>query len=141
MRLRVLSDPGGHCAHFVPGSEYAGRVWLPVVGPARWTAWQVLARNAAIHSGGWTTSLEELSALVGLGSPQGNQAGIARAIRRLERFRIVRWVRDDMLVVRCSLPFITAAQLERLPAVVQAVHHQLHDRHRVFCPSRAPRAS
>lgn len=139
--LRVLADPGGHCAHFVPGSEYAGRVWLPVVGPASWTTWQVLARNATLHPGGWTTSLDELSALVGLGSPQGNQSGIARALRRLDRFRIVRPLGDARLVVRCSLPFVTPAQLERLPAVVQAVHHQLHDRHTAFCPGRTPPAS
>jgi hypothetical protein len=137
----VLADPGGRCAHFVPGSEYAGRVWLPIVGPASWTTRQVLARNATLHPGGWTSSLEELSALVGLGSPQGNQSGIARALRRLDRFRIVRALGDARLVVRCSLPFVTPAQLERLPAVVQAVHHQLHDRHIAFCPGRRPPAS
>jgi len=126
--LRVLADPGRHGARFGPGSEYASRVWLPVVGPASWTTWQVLARNAELHPAGWSTSLEELSALVGLGSPHGNQSGIGRALRRLERFTIVRQLTDDRLAVRCRLGFVSPAQLERLPAVVQAAHRQLHDR-------------
>jgi hypothetical protein len=126
--LRVLADPTP-VGHFPPGSEYASRVWLPVVGPASWTTWQVLVRNAELHPAGWTTSLEELSALVGLGSSKGNQSGIARALRRLDRFGIVRPVAVDRLVVRRQLPYISPGQLDRLPAVVQAVHQRLHDSH------------
>jgi hypothetical protein len=62
-------------------------------------------------------------------------------LRRLDRFRVVRALGDARLVVRCSLPFVTPAQLERLPAVVQLVHHQLHDRHIAVCPGRTPPAS
>lgn len=138
--LRVLADPGP-AGHFAPGSEYAARVWLPVIGPASWTTWQVLVRNATIHPAGWTTSLEELSALVGLGSPRGNQSGIARALRRLDRFGVVRSAAADRLVVRRRLPYISAGQLERLPAVVQAAHQRLHDSHAAGTPKRPAAAT
>jgi len=125
--VRVLADPHTNGA-FSPGSEYASTVWLPVVGPASWLTWRVMARGACVHEAGWTTSLEELSAVVGLGSPRGNQSGIARALRRLHRFSIVREVGSGVFVVRCRLPFVSPGQLERLHPVVQGAHHRLHER-------------
>ena len=124
--LRVLADSLTH-GSFGPGSEYASAVWLPVIGPASWLTWRVMVRGAGLHEAGWTTSLEELSAVVGLGSPRGNQSGIARALRRLHRFAIVREVGTDLLVVRCRLPFISPGQLDRVHPVIQLAHHRLHE--------------
>lgn len=124
--LRVLADPLAR-GLFGPGSEYAARVWLPVVGPASWLTWRAMVRGASIHDAGWTTSFEELSALVGLGSPRGNQSGVARALRRLHRFAMVREVGTDVIVVRCRLPLVSPSQLERLHPVVQGVHQRLHE--------------
>jgi hypothetical protein len=125
--LRVLAAPGHH-GQFGPTSAYAEAVWLPVIGPASWHTWRVLARGALLHEAGWTTSLEELSAKVGLGSPHGNQSGIARAMRRLSRFGIVRDVGADVVVVRCHLGFVSPGQLDRLPPVIRAVHYRFHDK-------------
>lgn len=125
--IRVLAAPCNEDGRFGPDSEYAASVWLPVIGPASWLIWRSLAHGALAHPAGWTTSLEELAALVGLGSPRGSQSGIARALRRLARFGIVRGP-NGLLVVRCRLPFISPGQLARLHPAVQATHRRLHDR-------------
>jgi hypothetical protein len=102
-------------------------VWLPVIGPAAWVAWRVLARGALKHQAGWTTSLEEVSSRLGLGSPRGAQSGIARTLRRLERFGIVRTITGDVLVVRCQLGFVSQRQLQRLSPIIQVAHDRSHD--------------
>ncbi|MGH9242721.1 MAG: hypothetical protein ACRD29_00025 [Acidimicrobiales bacterium] len=132
---RVLAAPGGDSARFGPDSDYGAQVWLAVIGPSSWTLWQRLARGAMLHPAGWTTSLEELAGVLGLGSPRGTQAGIARALRRLDRFGIAREVHDGLLVVRCRLPFVSPGQLQRLHPAVQAVHHRLRDRCLAPCVS------
>lgn len=131
--LRVLPDPAAMGGRFDPGSEYANRIWLPTIGPASWTLWRQLARGATLHTAGWTTSIEDLAAYAGLGSPHGNQSGVARALRRLTRFGITRHAGSDVVIVRCRLPFITPGQLDRLPPIIQDIHRDLLDR------SHAPR--
>jgi hypothetical protein len=125
--LRVLAAPDSRCGRFCPDSDYGTSVWLAVIGPASWATWRALARGATAHPAGWTTSLEELAARAGLGSPRGTQSGVARALRRLGRFGIVRGT-AGLLVVHCRLGFISPGQLARLHPVVAAAHRRHHDR-------------
>jgi hypothetical protein len=111
---------------FGPDDAYVEAVWLPVLGPASFTVWRRLAHDAA-DAPGLDTSLERLAATVGLGSARGTQSGIARALRRLERFGLVRRSGDNLLVVRCRLPFASTHQLERLDPSIRAIHHAFHD--------------
>jgi hypothetical protein len=127
--LRVLAAPCGEGAHFGPDSHYGWAVWLPVIGPASWLLWRALVQGATVHPAGWTTSIDELAAVLGLGSPSGNQSGIARALRRLDRFGIIRDAGTGVIVVRCRLSFVTGPQFDRLPAIVQATHRRLHARY------------
>ena len=112
---------------FGPDDAYVEAVWLPVLGPASFVVWRRLARDAASTSG-FDTSLERLAAAAGLGSARGTQSCIARALRRLERFGLVRRCADNLLVVRCRLPFATGHQLERLDPAIRALHRAFHDR-------------
>lgn len=107
-----------------PSANYAHAVWLPVLGPASFLLWQYLAR-AAIHQPRSATTREHLAAALGLGSPHGAQAPVNRALRQLERFELVRWAGPDALEVRCRLPDVPAAHLERLHPDVQALHRRL----------------
>jgi hypothetical protein len=128
IRVVALAGRSG-LAHgrFGPDDAYVEAVWLPVLGPASFVVWHRLARQAAPTSG-IETSLEALAAATGLGSARGTQSGVARALRRLERFGLLRRSGDDLLVVRCRLPFVSGRQLERLHPCVRAAHHAFHQR-------------
>lgn len=106
---------------------YVEAVWLPVLGPASFVVWRRLARDAA-STPGFDTSLERLAAAAGLGSSRGSQSGIARALRRLERFGLLGPAGDNLVVVRCRLPFASAYQLGRLDPSIRAIHRAFHDR-------------
>ena len=122
--IRVMPDAFRGGLHDTM-STYATAVWLPVLGPAAWAAWRTLAHGIRRHPTGWSTSTEQLAAMLGLGSTAGNQCAIARALRRLERFAVTRRLGDDMLIVRCRLPNVTTEQLARLHPDVQIAHRQL----------------
>ena len=127
--LRVVPLAGrAGLAHgrFGVDDAYVEAVWLPVLGPASFVVWRRLARDA-VSMPGFDTSLERLAAAAGLGSARGTQSGIARALRRLERFGLLRRAGDNLLVVRCRLPFASAYQLERLDPAIRALHRAVHD--------------
>jgi hypothetical protein len=127
IRVVPLAGQAG-LAHgrFGVDDAYVEAVWLPVLGPASFVVWRRLARDAASTPG--YTSLERLAAAAGLGSSRGSQSGIARALRRLERFGLLRPAGDNLVVVRCRLPFASAYQLERLDPSIRAIHRAFHDR-------------
>lgn len=110
---------------FGPTTTYVEAVWLPVIGPASFLLWRRLAYELERTAQGLTTSLAEMSAAIGLGSPRGNQAGIARSLRRLQRFGLAWRPVESVLVVRCSLPVVSAAQVARLHPTVQRRHREL----------------
>ena len=105
---------------------YVDAVWLPVLGPAAYVVWRHLARlvDRSAHT---TTSLQELAAATGLGPPQGRQSPFNRTLRRLDRFNVVE-IRDECLVVRPALPFVTGRQLARLDPAIQALDRLYRDR-------------
>jgi hypothetical protein len=127
-RLAEATGPGrlgAGIGRHGPSAPYAQAVWLPVLGPASFLVWQRLARTA-LHRPGTTTDREELAAAVGLGSPHGAQSAVNRALRRLERFGIVRWEEaPGVLEVRCRLPDVGANHLYRLHPGIQIHHHRL----------------
>jgi hypothetical protein len=102
-----------------PDHPYVDGVWLPVLGPASYVAWRHLAR-LAIRSSRATISLDALAAATGLGAPRGQQSPLSRTLRRLDRFDLAH-VRDDHILVRTALPFVTGRQLARLRS-----HHPGH---------------
>jgi hypothetical protein len=113
--------------HFGPDDAYVEAVWLPVLGPASFVVWRRLARDATSVPA-LDTSLERLAAATGLGSARGTQSGVARALRRLERFGLLRRCGDELLVVRCRLPFVSGRQLERLDPSIREAHRCFHER-------------
>jgi len=74
-----------------------------------------------------TTTLDRLAADLGLGSPRGEQAAIARTLRRLERFGITRTITENLVLIREELPPATPAQLARLDDAVRDRHKRIVD--------------
>jgi hypothetical protein len=125
--MRVLPLPtGGRADGFGFGVDscYPPAVWLPVLGPAAYLTWRRLARAAAAADRA-PIAIAELAADLGLGSTAGTQSGIARALRRLERFAVARRVNDELLLVAVELPPVPPAQLQRLPVAIRERHARL----------------
>lgn len=130
-RIKFLPAPPngmrGPIGRFGPSAYYATAVWLPILGPSTFLAWKLIACDLQHHPGGVSTTLERLAADLGLGSPRGRQAAIARTLRRLERFGIARTITDDLVLVREELPPATPTQLARLDDVIRARHDRLSE--------------
>lgn len=130
-RVRFLPAPPngmrGPVGRFGASAYYATAVWLPILGPSTFLAWRLIVCELQHHPGGVSTTLERLAADLGLGSPRGQQAAIARTLRRLERFGIARTITDDLVLVREELPPATPAQLARLDEVIRARHDRLSE--------------
>jgi hypothetical protein len=104
-----------------PDDAYVDDLWLPVLGPASWVTWRHLARLLR-QPGTATVTLADLAAATGLGTRQGKQAPINRALRRLEAFKLAQCGFGG-IAVRAKLPDITDRQLARLTPTIQALHH------------------
>lgn len=131
-RLRFLPAPPngmpGAVGCYGPSSYYATAVWLPILGPSTFLAWRLIAAELQHRPGGVTTTAERLAADLGLGSAKGEQAAIARTLRRLERFGITRPITDELVLIREELPPPTPAQLARLDDTVRGRHERLTER-------------
>ena len=128
--FQVLAVPGsmeprhGWVGPFDPEAE---AVWLPVVGPACFVVWRRLARELVERQGATTTSAAELAAAAGLAVAPGRQSGLMRSVRRLERFGVAWSPRARLLIVRCRLPALDDARLERLRPTIRQLQHELRD--------------
>jgi hypothetical protein len=125
--LRVVAAPAHRQGGLHdPDDPYVEEVWLPVLGPAAYVVWRQLARQAG-GAGRSTVSLPRLAAAAGLGRPLGKQSPIRRALRRLERFGLIR-IEDERILVRPRLPYVTGRQLALLDPETQAIHRRHRDR-------------
>lgn len=128
-RLRVVAWPDPVLDRFghQPGSPYVEACWVSVIGPSAAWAWQRLARLAVSHPGS-VVEIAELSASLGLGTPQGRNATIHRTLGRLAAFGAATPGPDSTLAVRTALPDLAARHLARAPGSVRAAHHALTGR-------------
>lgn len=127
LRLVPWPDPGLERVGHRPGSPYVEACWVSVIGPSAAWAWQRLARLAVTHPG-TTIEVAELSASLGLGTPQGRNATIHRTLARLAAFGAATPGPDGTLAVRTALPDLAARHLARAPGSVRAAHHALTGR-------------
>lgn len=121
--VAAWTDPKVDVHGFPVEGEYVEHFWVSTLGP---TATLLLRRLAAIvttHPSGATVDLPELAGGLGLVWVPGRPCPMRRAVERLVMFGAAA-VRTERLVVRRSLPPLTARQIERLPAGLRAVHSQ-----------------
>jgi hypothetical protein len=142
-RYHVLADASGPPGLFGPLDAYA-EVWLCHLGPSAWLLWRVLALRLEAHAPHLTltagtsrhpqpagdvgapatgvyVTVEELSAVLGLGPPDGSQARIWRAVRRLGRSPLLA-LDGDVWFVQTRLRLLPDSEVARLPLSVRAVH-------------------
>lgn len=109
---------------FPARSRYVERVWLPILGPTATLAVRLLAELVEEARGDVTVRVADLTQALGLGAATGERSAFARAVRRLDRHRLVQ-VAGNGLIVRTELQPVSPRDLARLPTFVQNVHHRL----------------
>lgn len=101
--------------------DYVETFWLSTLGPtAAWLLRRLVAvlidRPSAVR-----LDVAELSASLGIGSPQDRLTPLAKALDRLVMFGVAQ-VRRDRLAVRLFLPPLASKQIDRLPPHLQRSH-------------------
>jgi hypothetical protein len=84
--------------------------------------WQLLDRyHSAVY---WDPEPSEEYGALGLGAAMGERSIFARAVRRLERHRLVQ-PDGSRMIVRTELQPVSPRDLARLPMFVRNTHHRL----------------
>jgi len=116
--LDPVIDARGHRV----SSAYVELFWLPVLGPTATLTLRRLAAWLAVCPEGFSMDLHELSGMLGLGSPDGTNAQLPRAIKRCVRFSMVRPLGEDEIAVRRVIGPLPRHHLSRLPPLLQSMH-------------------
>jgi hypothetical protein len=104
-------------------SHYVERLWLPMIGPTALLLLRLLAELLDDAGDGQRVESGLVATALGVGGTSpGRQSPLARALRRLERFELVKLGEGGELMVRAELPLVSPRDLSRLPAWLQARH-------------------
>lgn len=118
----IIPVPGRDHARHELRSTYVERCWLPVIGPTC-VAFLRLCPDLWVLQAPYEAPDLDIAHMLG----QGQGAKARDVAKRLHRFRLADWDPTTQTVrVRCLVPPLNAAQLERCPAPVRAIHNHLN---------------
>ena len=106
-------------------SQYVEHFWLPILGPSCIILMRRLDRLTREGALAHSVALKDLSAEVGLGSPNGYGMSITRTVNRLIQFDMGKVVGGNTVAVRTHLPPLNYKQQLRLPEHVARLHNAL----------------
>lgn len=123
-RLLVVpwSDPVLDAVGFDPRTAYVERFWLPLLGP---TSTWLLRRLAAVFDDapdGFDLPLGDVARSIGVGSRNGRNSPVGRALQRCVRFGLAREEDHGVLAVRRRLPALTHTQTQSLAPPIRSQH-------------------
>ena len=131
--ITPLVDPTLDRVGFPLEHRYVEQVWLSIAGPSAVLFLRHCGRTLEAEPAGVRVDLVDLSRSLGLqardGAELGRSSHLVRTLDRVVQFRLAAWVSEDRLAVNRRVPAVTASRVERLPARVQALHHQLLTEH------------
>jgi hypothetical protein len=116
-------DPTVDCFDIDPAGHYSRIAWLPIIGPSSW----VILGTVALHlqaDQSVTWQLSDLARDHGLGRPDRPSLIVARTLRRLEYFGLIRFESPDVALARTRMPPLSASQLRRSASPVRYLHDQ-----------------
>lgn len=103
-------------------SAYVESFWLPVLGPSSIMFLRMLATGLEHSPSGFTLDLTDAARSLGLGHRSGRNGPMMRTLDRCCSFGATRIDNGHQLVVRPTLPALSARQLARLPQALQTRH-------------------
>lgn len=111
---------------FRPTGFYVERYWGPIVGPSCLLLLRVLARRLETDCEGFDIDASDLAGAIGCSAKSGPASQFWRAVRRAQRFGLMRQV-DDRLYVRVAVGQLSNRLVHRLPAHLRTEHHMWVD--------------
>ena len=148
MQVVPWVDPVVDTLGFDARSDYVELFWLGVIGPSTTWLMRRLAAGLDRSPEGFTLDLGETAQALGIsgqgGTLGGRNAPFARTLVRACQFGLAQ-PNGTRLAVRRRLPPLNARQLERLPARLQTLAHDVavartRDARRGGSPCASPRA-
>jgi hypothetical protein len=124
LAIRAWPDPVIDAVGHDVRSAYVERFWLGLLGPTATWLLRRLASGLEDNPGGFELDLALTATELGLGYRSGRHSPFFRSIDRCCRFGAIQQVGEDTLRVRRKLPPLTRMQIARLPAALQAAHHE-----------------
>lgn len=128
LHVRPWADPHADSG-FPADSLYCERFWLPVLGPTAYLLQREVGRRLRVEPAGFVVDVGDLAAALGVSaSPNG---ALRKAMRRLERFGLVRCrvdQADDVLECRRTVPWAGTRHVAALPARRRREHDLLRSR-------------
>lgn len=109
----AVIEANGHHAT----STYAETYWLPILGPSCLVVLRRVATDLARDMTEVGYPLEPFGRCFGL-APKG----FDRTLQRLAKYGLVQALGQGRWRIRCHLPPLTLARLDRLPACLAAAH-------------------
>lgn len=122
LRIEPWTDPLVDRLGHDPRSTYVETYWLGILGPSACWLLRRLADGLDAEPAGYDLDMIDTAASIGLRLNGGRHAPFMRTLGRICQFRMARLAGLTTLEVRRSLPPLTLAQADRLPATLQDAH-------------------
>lgn len=124
LRVVVLQDAGVDAIGHHPCSNYVELFYLRFLGPAALVTARHLSAELEVAPTGFTIPTASLARHLGLGTGNGRNAPVSKALFRLARFRLAAIV-NDAYALRLAFPPLTPGQVRRLPSRLAEAHERL----------------
>jgi hypothetical protein len=124
LRVTPWPDPVLDVLGHDPRSWYAETFWLPTLGPTALLLLRHLADRFERTPEGVELPVADTAAALGLGARDGTSSPLMKSLGRLHQFELACTENDTTIAVRRTLPPVHRRHVRRLPAALQATHHE-----------------
>jgi hypothetical protein len=106
---------------FGVGDDYVEMFWLSTLGPTATWLLRRLVKILGDRPNATRLDVNELSASIGIGSPEDRLTPLIKSLDRLVMFGVAQ-ARRDRIGVRLHVPPLASKQIDRLPPHLQRSH-------------------
>ncbi len=122
LAVRPWADPVVEAVGHDPRSRYVEQFWLGVLGPSSTWLLRRFADGLDEQPDGFDLDLAPTAQSLGLGTRGGRNSPFMRSIGRCCQFGLAHYFDERTLLVRRSVPPLSARQLDKLPSMLQRAH-------------------
>lgn len=126
LKLRAWPDPVVDPVGHDPRSRYVEKFWLGILGPSSTWLLRHFADRLERDPDGVEMDVRVMAGSMGLGIRGGRNSPLFKSLSRCCQFGLARFFDERTILVRRSLPPLSARQLARLPEALQEEHLALY---------------